>query len=182
MNVISGILFFLGFLPYVVTIIEGQTIPSPVSWAVWAVVDTLALLAMRKEGAMSGQLTGAVFGAWGITILAVLFGKPTMGSIEWVSIVGAVAGIVLWQKTGKPLFAIICAQIAVFMGAIPTFAGAYANPSQEDPIAWSIWTASCVFALLAIKKWDMPNALQPATFTIIEVIMVVLVVIRPHLF
>ena len=181
MNTISGVLFFIAFLPYIWTIVNGQTMPSPVSWVVWASVDTLVLIAMKKEKAMSGQLTGAVVGAWIITILALMFGKLTMGSIEWVSIAGAVTGIVLWQRTGNAVLAIICSQVALLVGAIPTFVRAYANPSQEDPIAWSIWFASCVCALLAIKKWNLANTLQPLTFTAIETVMVILVVIRPHL-
>ena len=181
MNTISGILFFVAYLPYFWAIINHQTIPSPASWAIWASTDTLALLAMRKEKAMSGQLTGAVMGAWVITVLSIIFGKPTMGYVEWVSIVGAVVGIILWQKTSNAVFAIVCAQFAVFVGSVPTFVGAYKNPSQEDPIAWSIWLTSCIFALFAIKKWNLANALQPLNFTTIETIMVILVVVRPHL-
>jgi hypothetical protein len=180
-NAVSGVLFFIAFLPYIWAIVNGQTVPSPVSWAIWASVDTLALIAMKKEKATSGQLTGAVAGAWIITILALVFGKPTMGSVEWVSIAGAVTGIILWQRTGNAVLAIVCAQASVFIGAIPTFVGAYTNPSQEDPIAWSIWFVSCICALSAIKKWNLANTLQPLTFTTIETVMVILVVIRPHL-
>lgn len=179
MNTLSGILFFVAFLPYIWAIINYQTVPSPVSWAIWASVDTLALLAMRKERSPTGQLTGAVCGAWVITLLAIIFGKPTMGGIEWVSIMGAVVGIVLWQETGNAVLAIVCSQLAVFIGAFPTFANGYNNPSQENPLAWSVWFVSCVFALFAIKKWNLAEALQPITFTVIETVMVVLVVIRP---
>ena len=182
MNTLSGILCLTAFLPYIWAIVNHQTVPSPVSWAIWACVDTLVLLAMKKEKAPIGQITGAVAGAWIITTLAIIFGKPTMGSIEWVSIIGAVAGIVLWQKTGNALLAIVCSSLALMIGAIPTFVSAYKNPSQEDPLAWSVWFVSCVFALFAIPKgkWNLANALQPITFTIIETTMVVLVVIRPH--
>jgi len=179
-NAVSGILFFVAFLPYVWAIVNHQTVPSPVSWAIWASVDTLTWLAMRKEKAPKGQLTGAMGGAWVITVLAIVFGRPTMGSIEWVSIGGAAAGIFLWKKTGNAVLAIVCAQIAVIIGAFPTFVSAYANPALENGLAWSIWFASCVFALLAVKKWILAEALQPLTFTLIETVMVVLVVIRPH--
>jgi hypothetical protein len=180
MNILSSILFFAAFLPYIWAIVNHQTVPSPVSWAIWASVDMLALQAMRKEKAPIGQLTGAVCGAWVITALAIVFGKPTMGSIEWVSIVGAVLGITLWQWKGKAVLAIVCSQLAVFIGAFPTFANGYNNPSQENPLAWSVWFVSCVFALFAIKKWNLAEALQPITFTTIETVMVILVVIRPH--
>lgn len=178
-SLLSGILFFAAFLPYVWAIVHRQTVPSPVSWAIWAAVDTLALVAMKKANALNGQIMGAVAGAWVITTLALIFGEPTMGSIEWVSIVGAVAGIVLWQMTGKPKLAIICSQAAVFVGAVPTFASAYANPGLENPVAWSIWLTSCICMLIAVPKWDLANALQPITFTVIEAVMVILVVFRP---
>ncbi|MDO8569714.1 MAG: hypothetical protein Q7R89_03010 [bacterium] len=181
MNTISGILFFVAFLPYVWAIVNQETVPSPVSWAIWASVDTLALVAMKKEKASIGQITGAVAGAWIVTALAIVFGKPTMGSIEWVSIVGAIAGIVLWQRTGNAVLAIVCSQLAVFVGAFPTFANGYTNPSQENPIAWTIWFVSCICALFAIKKWNLAEALQPLTFMAIETAMVALVVIRTHL-
>jgi len=179
MDKVSGILFFVGFLPYVWAILSKETVPSPVSWAIWASVDTLALVAMKKEKAATGQLTGAVIGAWTVFGLAMFFGKPTMGLVEWVSIVGALTGIVLWKTTGNAVTAIVSCQVAVFAGAIPTFCGAYANPAEENPIAWSIWLLSCICALFAIPKWDLANALQPINFTAIEVIMVTLVVFLP---
>ena len=179
MNTASGVLAIVGFFPYIWAILHHQTVPSPVTWAIWAGIDMLTLLAMKKEKALNGQIIGSVIGALIVLIFAFIFGKPTMGSIEWVSIIGATAGIVLWQKTGNAVLAIICCQVALLAGAIPTFIGGYQYPAQEDPIAWSIWWVSCVCALLAIRKWDLANALQPLTFTVIETTMVLLVVIRP---
>ena len=159
MNAISGILFFVAFLPYIWTIVNGQTVPSPLSWAIWASVDLLALVAMIKKKVAVGQLTGAVLGAWAVTLLAILCGKPEINLMEWVAITGVVAGIVLWRIYGDSIFGIVCSQVAVFIGAFPTFAAAYANPKQEDALSWCIWTASCVCALFAIKKWTLADAL-----------------------
>lgn len=181
MNTLSGVLFFAAFLPYIWAIVNQETVPSPVSWAIWASVDTLVLSAMKKEKAPIGQITGAVTGAWVITTLALIFGKPTMGSIEWVSIAGALLGIILWKTTGNAITAVVCSQLATFIGAFPTFANSYNYPQQENPLAWSIWFVSCICALFAIKKWNIAEALQPITFTTIETVMVILVVIRPHL-
>ena len=182
MSTLSGVLFFAAYLPYLWAIVNHQTVPSPVSWAIWASDETLALLAMKKEKSLNGQIVGAVVGAWIVTVLALIFGKPVIGPVECICIATAVLGIVLWQKTGNAVLAIICYQIAVFAGAIPTIVNGYQTPSREDPVAWSIWFASCICALLAIRKekWTLSNALQPLTFTTIESIMVILVVIRPH--
>ena len=179
MNILAGILFFVAFLPYIWAIVNGQTVPSPVSWAIWASVDTLALVAMKKKKALNGQIIGATIGSWITVGLALFFGKLTMGSVEWISIAGAVSGVILWQIKGDAIYGIACSQAAIFAGGIPTIVEAYHNPAQEDPIAWTIWLASCVCALFAIKKWDLANALQPINFTVIEGTMVFLVVIRP---
>jgi hypothetical protein len=181
MGIVSGVLFFMAYLPYAWAILNHQTVPSPVSWGIWACVDTLALIAMMKKKAGIGQIIGAVAGSWVITVLAIIFGKPSMGIIEWVSIVGALSGIVLWHRTKNATTAIICSQAATFIAAIPTFATGFANPGLENSLAWSIWFLSCVCALFAVKKWDLENSLQPINFTIIETVMVFLVVIRPHL-
>jgi len=188
MNALSGILFLIAFVPYVWAIIHHQTVPSPVSWAIWASVDTLSLLAMKKaakekgEKVSMGQLTGAVAGAWIITVLAILFGKSTMGAVEWITIAIAALGILLWKTTGHAILALVCAQIATLAGGIPTVVNGYLHPAQEDPLAWSIWWLSCVFALLAIKnRRKLEDVLQPLVFTAIESAMLILVVIRPYI-
>lgn len=181
-NKLAGILFFVAFLPYIWAIVTGQTKPSLISWTIWASVDTLALIAMKKQKSVNGQIIGATAGAWFIVALSLVFGKLTMGSVEWVSVVGALAGIVLWKTTGNPTLAIICSQAAILLGAIPTFVSAYLRPQEENPIAWIIWLASCICALRAIRKWDIDNALQPVVFTIVEATVVFLVVVRPLFF
>src|SRR5882724_4677510 len=110
MNIAAAVLYFGAFLPYIWAIVHHQTVPSPVSWAIWAVIDTIVLLAMRKEEVPRGQSTGAAIGAWTVTILAIVLGKMTWGTIDWVAVVGAAAAIMLWRRTGKPLTAIICSE------------------------------------------------------------------------
>ena len=181
MNTLSGVLIILGFGPYIWATWTGQQPPpSPVTWAIWASVDSLILVAMiNKKAKSKGQLAGSVAGAWTTAVLAVFMGMPTMGSIEWISIVGAAVGIALWQIKDDANIAIVCASAALLAGGLPTVAKLYADPFAEDPIAWTLWTISCVCAFKAVRKWDLANALQPVIFTIIDATMYFLVVVRP---
>ncbi|MES2213223.1 MAG: hypothetical protein V4473_00100 [Patescibacteria group bacterium] len=187
LNNASFILFLVSFVPYIwAIVVTGHGKPSPVSWIIWASVDTLTLLALlraKKKGRdiPLGQIKGAVTGAWIIAILAIIYGKPNIGAIEWVTFVIALSGIILWTATENETYGLICSQIALFVAAFPTFAKGYTEPASEDPLAWSICLASCICALLAIREWKLATALQPITFTIVEATMVILVVIRPQM-
>lgn len=179
MNTAASILSVVGCLPYIWAIVNHQTVPSPVSWVIWASVDVLALVAMWKKKALNGQIVGAVVAAGLTACFALFFGKPTVGLIEWISIAIALASVILWQVKSDAIYGIVGSQVAIAAGAIPTIVGAYHNPTHENPIAWLIWLSSCICVLFAIKKWDLANALQPLTFTVNNTIMVFLVTIRP---
>lgn len=191
MNIVAGTLFFLGVLPYLWGIITTNIDPSPlvekiapsaVTWIIWASVDTLALIAMiRKKAKNIGQLAGATVGAWSIFLLTLFFGKISMGLIEWICIAGALTGIILWKIKGDALFGVVCSQLTMIIGSIPTFVGAYYNPGQEDQLAWALWFASCLFGLLAVEKWEISKIMQPLTFTFIETVVVALIIVRPML-
>jgi len=181
MNVLAGVLFFVAYIPYAIAVIHGDAVPSIATWIVWAVVDTLGAVAMKKKGAESGQITAAAIGAWSIFILSLIYGDMKMGTIEGISITGAVVGIIFWKKTNDALVAIICSQVVLFIGAIPTIVNVWSNPADEDLFTWSLWLISTVCALIAVKKWDVANALQPINFLVIE-LPVVFLIIRPYVF
>lgn len=180
MHVLAALLFLAAFPPYIWAIITNDAVtPSFLTWIVWASVDSLLLFAMLKEGGKSGQLVGAVTGAWIVTILSIFFGELTIGTTEWLVIAGTAVGMALWYWTGKASIAIIVTNAMIFIGSFPTFEKAYLDPLSEDLFAWSIWSVSCVIALLAVEKWDWKNALQPLTFTVIEFTVLGLILIRP---
>ncbi len=180
---LSGVLFLGAFLPYIIAILHHETTPSVVTWTIFAVVDSLAVTAMKKEGTLNFQIIGGTIGAWIIAILAFMYGDLSMGLAEVGSAIGALTGIILWKRPGgSATLAIIWSQIALFVGAIPMFKHAYLARAEEDPIAWAIWFVSCALALVAIKKWDIANALQPMTFMLNATIMFALVILRPLLF
>lgn len=181
-STVSGVLFFAAFAPYIVAILLGEARPSPISWGVWLLNDFLIFRAMKKSqsGAL-GQIKGAVAGAAIVFFLSLFVGKVEFGYSDLIAGVGALVAFAFIRSDGDR--AIIAANAAVFAASLSSFSTGWYTPEQEDPIAWMIWFVSCIFALLALNKdeWDIKNALQPITFTVIETVMLVLVVILPHL-
>lgn len=62
-SVFAGIVFIVGFLPYILAIVRGETKPAKASWIIWATLDTITLVGMFSKGALNGQILGAVTGA-----------------------------------------------------------------------------------------------------------------------
>lgn len=193
-KVLSGALFFIGFLPYAYSVLRKGAKPSKASWTIWASLDSITLTGMYFKQALNGQIIGAVAGAWGIVVLALKYGVPGWTKLDKRCLAGAVFGIVLWQAFDDPTLAILTSNSVVFLGSFPTFKSAWVDPDQEDRIAWTIWWVSCICALVAIPGLTLEelahpwvflvshpdDAVQPITFFLIETIMMYLLHIRPR--
>lgn len=182
LTLVAGVLFILGFVPYIRAIVRGETKPAKASWMIWASLDTITIIGMYFKHAVNGQIVGAVLGAWAVVVLALIYGLPGWTKLDKQCLGGAVLGIVLWLVFGEANFGIVVSNIVVFLGAIPTFKSAWNDPSKEDKIAWTIFWLSCVAAIFAIPALTFEDATQPVVFFVIETVMMYILYIRARVF
>lgn len=178
----AGIVFVVGFFPYIRAILRGKTKPAKASWIIWGTLDAITLAAMLVKGAINGQIVAAVICAWVVVILALRYGIPGWTRLDKFCLGGAVLGIFLWVVFGDAIFGIIVGLVTLFIGSFPTFASAWKDPSREDRKAWTIFWISCIFAFIAIPKWTFQDAGQPITFFLIESIVVYILYIHARKF
>jgi len=178
-NVVAGIVFCTGFIPYALAIL-GRDVrfrkiepakPAKMSWIIWASLDSITLVGMYFKHTVNGQILGAVLGAWMIVALAVKFGTSGWTKLDKWCLSGAIIGIVLWKVSGEANFGIVMCNLIVFLASFPTFKSAWNNPANEDKLAWTIFWISCVLAVIAIPQWTLEDAMQPVTFFVVETIM-----------
>jgi hypothetical protein len=179
LSVIAGILFVVGFIPYIRAILVGTTKPAKASWIIWASLDTITFAGMYVQSSLNGQIIGAIVGAWIVATLALKYGTPGWTWLDKFCIVGAVLGIVLWSVFSNPTLGIVTSVSVVFIGSIPTFVSAFKDPKREDKVGWTIFWVSCVCAVLAIPKLTFEDATQPITFCLIETIMMFILYVKP---
>lgn len=178
-STISGIVFIIGFFPYIRAILRGEAKPAKASWLIWASLDTITLAGMVAKGTLNGQIVGAVLGAWIVVVLALMKGTPGWTKLDKMCLSGAILGIALWMIFSDPVLGIMTSLSVVLIGSFPTFASASRDPSQENRSAWTLFWISCVLAVIAIPSWTLADAAQPIVFTIIESVMMYLLYIKP---
>jgi hypothetical protein len=179
LSIIAGLLFIVGFVPYISAILRKKTKPAKASWLIWSSLDTTIFIGMLFKDAANGQILGATLGALVVTVLAMKYGTPGWTPLDKFCLGGAVLGILLWQVFNDPIFGIVTSLSVGFLGSIPTFASAWKDPSREDRMAWTIFWVSCVCAVIAIPQWTLADAAQPITFFAIETIMMYILYFRP---
>jgi hypothetical protein len=129
---------------------------------------------------VNGQIVGAITGAWIVVVLALKYGVPGWTKVDKFCLGSVIIGLGLWGVFDNPVISIVVNCGAGLIGSIPTIMTAWKDPSQENKLAWTIFFASCVCAIVAIPHWTPADAAQPITFFTIETIMMYVLWIRPR--
>jgi len=180
LSVVAGVLFVIGFIPYIRATVRKEAQPSKASWLIWAILDIVTFAGMLAKHAMNGQMAAAVLCASTMAALTLKYGKPGWSRLDKACLGGAVLGIVLWTIFNNPVLGIVTSLIVLFLGGIPTFVSAWHDPSKEDRTTWTILWFSCVVAVIAIPAFTLADAAQPVTFLMIENVMVFILYARPR--
>lgn len=165
---LSGVVFFIGFIPYIIAILKKKTKPVVTSWVIWVLLDYITLAGMYTEDAVNGQIIGIIVGGTIVMFLSLVYGKMEWNKIDIFSIIIAVIGLVVWYLTNNANFTILIIASVVTIASFPTFVSAWRHPEDEDKLAWLLYWASCVLAMIAIPAFTIADVAQPLSFFIVE--------------
>ena len=179
LSVVAGILFVLGYAPYITGILKKQTKPSKASWLIWATLDLITIIAMLVKHTVNGQIVGAVAGSWIVVALAFKYGTPGWSRLDKFCLGGAALGLALWKIFGDPVFGLVTSQSVVLIASFPTFASAWRDPRMESRLGWTCWWLSCVLTVIAIPHWTLMDAFQPIVWLAIETTMMFILFVKP---
>lgn len=176
---ICGLLYLSAMVPYIVAILRGKTKPAKASWIVWTALDVVTLVSMLLKHEANVQIGLAVAVAVTIALLALKYGEPGWTLLDKLCM-GAAAVSIPFCVFGSPETATVICCLAMVIGAFPTFASAWQDPSKEDKLAWTLMWASCIFGFFAIPRWTIAAAVQPIAFLITETVMMFILFVRPR--
>ena len=153
----SAITGFLSFLPYVIDILAGRTMPQRSSWLIWAVVTMLALASQMAEGATRSLLFS---GAQAVMTLVVFALSIRRGAGSYMHPGDAIAigvcaiAIALWQITDVPAYALACAIGVNSIAGTLTVVKSFRAPETETLATWVLGIVASAFGILSVGVLD----------------------------
>ena len=160
---VAGLLTLVSVIPYMIDILRGAAKPQRTSWFVFAALASVASISQLSDGACAGAwlTAGAAIGFSAVFVASLRHGVGGFARRDAMALAIALAGLLLWRRTGDPVVALV-AIIVVEVGAIAlTSAKAYRAPTTETAATWLIDAVAGGAALLGVSGWTFREVAYP---------------------
>jgi hypothetical protein len=160
-GIAAGIISVIALVPYLKSILKGQTRPSGASWWTWSLITIITVASSWYAGATwkvlvlplwlcAAQLT--------VAVLSVKYGDNNWDKTNKLCVAGALFGVGLWLATGEALFALVIGIISDLLASIPNLRHCWNNPEQEDRKGWTLGWVSSVLEMSAVSSWTLAES------------------------
>ncbi|MEL6157719.1 MAG: hypothetical protein AAGJ95_03155 [Cyanobacteria bacterium J06554_11] len=150
---IAGVLAFLGYFPYILSIIRKKTLPNPASWWIWTIMGGVLLASYYAAGNREAIWVPISYfiGPAVTAVLSLRYGRTEFGNFEKYCLAGAGISLTLWLISGNPLVALTISIVIDLIAIAPTLRKTYFKPESEDPLSWSVfWLANALNLLYVV--------------------------------
>ncbi len=160
-GVTATALSVIATVPYISSILRGETRPSGASWWTWTILGIITVTSSWFAGATWSVL---LLPLWLcllqliIAILSIKYGDNTWDRLNKFCVISACIGIGLWLITGEPLIALGISVAADLFASIPNFRHSWKNPEQENRTGWTLGWISSVLEIFAISTWSLAES------------------------
>lgn len=181
--VIAALLTLAGFIPYIISILNGQTRPHLYSWLIWAIATVVVGAAQWVSGGGAGALVTLFSGA--ITCFIVLltwlrYDASHIKPVDAVFLVIAACALPAWLITDNPLTAVVMLTIVDIAGFGPTFRKSYHAPFGENLTLYYLVCVRNVIAAIALEYYSLTTLLFPLVIALANVVFIGLIHWRRH--
>ncbi|MGE5541162.1 MAG: hypothetical protein ACM3TU_02665 [Bacillota bacterium] len=163
-GIIAGLLAFGTGIPYIWNILGGITKPNVVTYFVWTLLQTIALIAQWRAGASWSilLLLGSTVSVAIIFLLSLTkYGYKHYTPVDTIALLLAGLAVIILVFTDHPTLAILLPIVADGLGAIPTIVKTKKYPHTEDQLAWFLMIIASALGVIATEKMDVANLAYP---------------------
>jgi len=179
-GVITVILAFVGYVPYLRDTVAGKTKPHVYSWFLWGFV-TLIAYALQVAG-------GGGAGAW-VTLAATVIsfivffiglrnGKKDIALIDAVFFVLAFLAIGVWLLAKQPIVSVILVSAIDMLGFAPTFRKSWNHPYTETFFTYALGSFRHGLSIFALQQLSVLTWLYPVVWASANGLFCLMLIVR----
>lgn len=175
---IAAALTLAGFIPYILSILRGQTRPHLYSWLIWAIATLVVGAAQWVSGGGVGAWVTLFSGAitCGIVVLVWLrFDSSHIKPIDALFLIIAASALPAWYFTDNPLVAVIMLTLVDIAGFGPTFRKSYHAPFGENLTLFYLVCVRNLVAAAALEYYSLTTLMFPVVIALANAVFIGLV-------
>ncbi|WP_405059100.1 hypothetical protein OG474_41130 [Kribbella sp. NBC_01505] len=144
---------------YAVATYRRTAKPSLVSWSFWMITPLIAGIAQHFDGRTAAGWLSSSYAVGPALVVAISLSRGgsavEITRADIVCAMSAGAGLVLWQTTNSPLWAICFSILTDITAAVPTIIKSYLHPWTEPVTAYALSALATPTALIGLTDWRL---------------------------
>ncbi len=179
-GIISVILVFVGYVPYILDIIKRKTTPHTFTFLVWGIASSITWALQVYGGAGVGAWITFAVSAICIFIFFLCFkyGEKTITVADIVFLALALLSLFLWLVVKQPVLSVILVVLTDILGFGPTLRKSWNKPHSETLFTWWVAAFRHGLGILALEKLNLLTLLYPLAWTGANLIFCIILIIR----
>lgn len=178
---VAALVTLTGFIPYIISILRGDTIPNRASWWIWTIIGTILCSAyyFASDSLSSFWVPlSYTIGPLVVAILSFKYGEGGLEGLDLFCLIGSLFSLILWFLSKSALLALGYMIIIDIFAGLPTLRKAYLKPFTENLMAWVLFSVGSTMNLFAISHWDYASSIYPLYLSAIAVVITLILFYR----
>jgi hypothetical protein len=181
LGLVAGIIAFLAYIVYVVSILKGRTKPNRATWWIWTFMGLVLALSYHFSGAENTIWVPYVefLGPFIIAVLSLKYGEGGLNSrTDLICLGGAIASVILWIIFNNPLIALVTNLAVDSFALIPTIKKSYLRPEGEDFWGWFGTGLADSLNMFAVERFTFAILVYPIYMLVSDLIIIFILLLR----
>ena len=181
LGMIAGVIAFLAYIVYIISIFRGKTKPNRATWWIWAFMGLVVGLSYYASGAENTIWVPFVefIGPFSIALLSIKYGEGGLeNKTDLICLFGAIVSIILWIIFDNPVVALVINLAVDSFAIIPTIKKSYLRPEGEDFWAWFGTGMADTLNMFAVEKFTFAILVYPIYMLVSDLIIIFILLLR----
>src|SRR3989344_2571178 len=181
LGIVAGVIAFLAYIVYVISIFRGGSKPNRATWWIWSFMGLVLALSYQFSGASNTIWVPYVefLGPLIIAILSIKYGEGGLDNkTDLICLLGATISIILWIIFKNPVVALITNLAVDSFAIVPTIKKSYLRPEGEDFWAWFGTGLADSLNMFAVERFSFAILIYPIYMLVSDLIIIVILLFK----